>query len=100
MLRIDSYFSIETDLAGEMRSWPEFVDGFEYSVDLKDSATGEEVTVRFIEPKTDDDSPHVQIRSNQYGTLFDRVVGRTVFAMSAHTDDLMLMRWPDSKNSN
>jgi len=29
-----SYFSLPTDLAGEMRDWPEFVAGQEYSVDL------------------------------------------------------------------
>jgi hypothetical protein len=92
MLRIDSYFSLPTDLAGEMSVWPEFVEGLEYSVDLKDSATGEEVSVRSIEPETDDDSPHIQIRSNQYGTLFERAVGRTDFAMSAHTDNLMIAR--------
>jgi hypothetical protein len=95
MLRIDSYFSLDTDLAAEMSDWPEFVKGFEYSVDLKDSVTNEEVTVRLIEPKTDDDHPHVQIHSNQYGALFDRVAGRTVFAMSAHTDNLMVARGRD-----
>lgn len=78
-----------------MREWPEFVQGKDYSVDLKDTATGEDVSVRLIEPETDGDHEHVQIRSNLYGTLFDRVAGRTVFAMSAHTDNLMVMRWRD-----
>ena len=94
MLRIDSYFSLETDLASEMSAWPEFFEGIEYSVDLRDSVTGEQVSIRFIDPKTDDD-PHVQIRSNMYGVLFDRVVGRTVYAMSAHSDNLMVGRIPD-----
>ena len=75
-----------------MREWSEFVEGKDYSVDLKDTTTGEEVSVRLIEPETDEDHEHVQIRSNLYGTLFDRVAGRTIFAMSAHTDDLMVMR--------
>lgn len=78
-----------------MNTWPEFVEGIEYSVDLRDSVTDEAVSVRLIDPKTDDDHPHIQIRSNKYGTLFERVVGRAVFAMSAHTDNLVLMRWPD-----
>ena len=95
MLRIDSYFSLETDLAGEMRNWPEFIEGMGYSVDLEDKVTDESVSVRLIEPDTDDDHSHIQIRSNKYGALFERVVGRTVFAMSANTDDLRLMRWPD-----
>jgi len=33
-IHIVSYFSLPTDLAGEMRDWPEFVAGQEYSVDL------------------------------------------------------------------
>jgi hypothetical protein len=91
-IRIDSYFSNPTDLAGEMSGWTEFIAGSEYSVDLKDSATGEEVSVRLIEPETDDDREHVVIRSDRDGRLFDRVVGRVVFAMGANTDYLMVKR--------
>ena len=32
---VESYFSMPTDLAGEMRDWPEFVSGHGYSVQLK-----------------------------------------------------------------
>jgi hypothetical protein len=46
---IISYFSLPTDLAGEMRDWPEFVTGQDYSVDLKSSDSSETVTVRFVE---------------------------------------------------
>lgn len=94
MLRIDSYFSLPTDLASEMRSWPEFVEGIEYSVDLKDALTAEEVSVRLFEG-TENDLPHIQIRSNRNGLLFERVVGCVVFALSAHTDNLMVGRMPD-----
>jgi hypothetical protein len=31
-VHIQSYFSIETDLANEMRSWPEFTSGSGYAV--------------------------------------------------------------------
>jgi hypothetical protein len=48
-LRIGSYFSVETDLAEAMRSWPEFVSGTGYDVDLKDTSTTEAVTVRYVE---------------------------------------------------
>lgn len=95
MLRIDSYFSLPTDLASEMKTWPEYVEGSDYAVDLKDHVTGEEVSVRLIEPETDEDHAHVQIRSNVYGPLFDRVAGRTIFALSANTDNLMVMKWRD-----
>ena len=35
-LRIQSYFSLPTDLAAEMRAWPEFVSGEGYTVNLSD----------------------------------------------------------------
>ena len=48
-VHIRSYFSLPTDLAAEMRGWPEFVSGKEYSVDLKSVASGEVVSVRYID---------------------------------------------------
>ena len=52
-LLIWSYFSEPTDLAGEMRDWPEFVAGEGYSADLRNVATGEEVTVGYVEENKD-----------------------------------------------
>ena len=97
MLRIYSYFSLDTDLAGEMREWPEFVNGEGYSVDLKDVSANEEVFVRFFE--SPDSFPYVQIWSNNPGPLFERVVGRAVVALSAHSDNLMVDRYqfPESQ---
>ena len=37
-VNIDSYFSLPTDLAAEMRSWEEFVTGSEYNVTLHSAA--------------------------------------------------------------
>lgn len=91
VVNVYSYFSLETDLAGEMHDWPEFVSGEEYSVNLKDNSTGEEVVVRFIAPK-DGEHPRVKITSNTAETLFDRVVGRVIWSMSAHSDNLMVDR--------
>jgi hypothetical protein len=42
-LRIQSYFSLPTDLAAEIRDGPEFVGGSGYDVDLRWPATGESV---------------------------------------------------------
>jgi len=50
---IISYFSLETDLAGEMRDWPEFVSGRAYSVDLKSRDSDETVIVRYVEDGDD-----------------------------------------------
>lgn len=88
-LRINSYFAMETNLAGEMRSWTEFVSGNGYDVDLRDASTGEDVTVRFVERKED---AIVQITGTGAGPLFDRVAGRVVFAMSANSDSLLIDR--------
>jgi hypothetical protein len=82
-----SYFSLPTDLAGEMRDWLEFVEGEAYSVDLKSSVSGETVTVRLVDGW---DDAYVLVNSDDGGELFDRVVGRVVFALSAHTDYLQI----------
>ena len=96
-LRITSYFSIETDLAGEMRLWPEFVSGHGYDVDLKDSASGERVTVRYVER---DENGVVQIAGSGEGWLFDRVAGRVIHAMAAHSDHLMVDRSVTEPSTN
>jgi hypothetical protein len=89
VLRIASYFSVETDLAGEMRSWPEFVSGSGYDMDLRDASTQESVTVRYIESG---EEAHVHITGSGEGSLFDRVAGRVIHAMSAHSDSLFIDR--------
>ena len=82
---IISYFSLPTDLAGEMRNWPEFVSGAEYSVDLENAT--EKVSVRYIE---EEENAYVSVQGEGMGTLFDRVLGRVIYALSAHSDNLMI----------
>ena len=65
-VEILSYFSIETDLAGEMRSWPELVSGTGYD--------------------------YVEVRAIAEGPLFDRVLGRVIYALAAHSDNLQVWR--------
>lgn len=88
-LRIGSYFSLPTDLAAELGDCPEFLEGSRYDVDLRDAATGEFVSVRYIEHG---EEAHVFVTSTTGGSLFDRVAGRVVFAMSAQTDSLWIDR--------
>ncbi len=82
-----SYFSLPTDLAGEMRDWSEFVSGQKYTVDLKSLA--ETVSVRYVE---DGEEHYVSVSGEGTGTLFDRVLGRVIYALAAHTDELMIDR--------
>ena len=86
---IISYFSLETDLAGEMRDWPEFVSGRAYSVDLKSRDSDETVIVRYVE---DGDDRYVSVMGDGAGRLFDLVLGRVIYALSAHSDNLMVDR--------
>jgi hypothetical protein len=83
---------MSTDLATEMREWPEFVAGDGYSVDLKDDATSEAVSVRF---EVEEDS-YIKVSALSSGQLYDRVVGRVVHALSAHSDYLMVGRHASS----
>ena len=90
-LRIQSYFSLPTDLAAEMRDWPEFVSGEAYSANLLDVATGEEVSVRYVE---EEDDCYVIIRSSSPGPLLDRVAGRAVCSLIDHRDTLVVKGTP------
>lgn len=91
---IDSYFSIPTDLAGEFRSWPEFVSGSGYQVRMR-SSSGESVAIRYLETE---DAPRMTVESIGDGELFERVLGRALYALSAHSDTVCIRRVPDEPN--
>jgi hypothetical protein len=84
-VRIDSYFSLPTDLASEMQAWPEFVEGKEYAVTLR-TAT-EEVSTSL---EHDEGQPYVFVRGTGEGQLFYRALGLTLYALAGHSDDV----WP------
>ena len=90
-VHIQSYFSIETDLATEMRSWPEFRSGAGYAVELASPERTEAVSVVLVE-RTVDEGPYVRITASASGVLFDRVLGRVTYALAAHSDNLMIHR--------
>jgi len=89
-MRIYSYFSLPTDIAEAMRDWPEFVSGEEYSVELKDGTTGEQVTIQLMDAEEAETQPYVLIQSNQFGTLYEKAVGRAIIELLPHTDNLMI----------
>jgi hypothetical protein len=88
LLHIRTYDSIPTDLAGEMRSWREFVSGAAHTVHLRDERSGQEVSVCMRH--TSDDFPTVIVEGSSQGPLLDRVLGRTIQALSEHSDHLMV----------
>jgi hypothetical protein len=73
-----------------MKDWPEFVGGEDYTADLRDDASDEAVTVKLI--TAEDENPYVSVSGSGDGVLFDRVLGRVVYALSRHSDDLMVER--------
>ena len=74
-----------------MRAWPEFVVGEEYTVHLKNSESREVVDVILVEHP--DELPFVAVKSTNAGPLFDRVLGHVVYALSEHSDNLMVDRY-------
>jgi hypothetical protein len=90
-VHIFSYFSLETDLAAEMRSWPEFRSGAGYSVELASGDHAEAVSVRLVDG-TPDERAYVRVIGTAPGPLFERVLGCVTYALAAHSDDLMLDR--------
>ena len=92
-IHIQSYFSLETDLAEGFSHWPEFVEGKEYDV-LLESSDGEKVSTKYID-KTEDDirDQYVEIKSNRNGPLFQRALGHATYLLSQHSDNLMVHKW-------
>jgi hypothetical protein len=72
-----------------MRSWPEFLKGSDYNLDLISLDKIETVSVRFAE---EGESKFVRVSGARDGPLFDQVVGRVVYALSAHSDTLVVER--------
>jgi hypothetical protein len=93
VVRIDSYFSLPTDLAEEMKRWPEFVNGTDYSVKL--ASPTESVNIE-LQPENDEDARHVLITGVGEGSLFFSVLGCAAHAMAAHSDSVQLSRWENA----
>jgi hypothetical protein len=86
-VHILSYFSLDTDLAAEMRSWAEFVSGEGFNVRLASCSEAIEVQL-----EKEDEQKYVAVRGSGKGELFDRVLGRVIHALAAHSDNLMVDR--------
>lgn len=89
-VHILSYFSLPTDLAAEMRDWKEFVAGQEHSVELKDLNSGEAVSVKYVE---EGEEHYVSVAGSGSGSLFDKVLGRVIYALAGHSDNLMVDKY-------
>jgi hypothetical protein len=90
--RIDSYFSIPTDLAAEFSEWPEFATGRGYDVDLKSEL--ESVRIRLVpEDERGEDSKHVVVVGEGHGRLFEAALGCVIRAMCQHSDNLTVTQW-------
>ncbi len=85
-LHIRTYDSIPTDLAGEMRGWPEFVSGEGYTVHLRDPASGATASVVRTDPAND--LPTVIVEGTHRSSVLDRALGRVIQALSEHSDNL------------
>lgn len=85
---IRTYDSIPTDLAAEMRAWPEFITGENYTVHLQDLENGNEISVWMTDPS--DDFPTVIVEGPSRSQLLDKTLGRAIQALSEHNDNLTI----------
>ena len=97
-VRMRSYFSLATDLAAEMRSWPEFVGGAGDAVELASSDGAETVSIAHVD-EVDDPLDYVRVTASVAGPLFERALGRVIYAMAAHSDHLLIERSDDAAAS-
>ncbi len=74
---IDSYFSLPTDLAGELRGWPEFLAGEGYETSLRTETEDVSTSLR-----SDEGRPYVLVIGRGDGPLFYRVLGQCVYALA------------------
>lgn len=88
--RIDSYFSLPTDLAAALSGFPEFVSGEGYRAELH--SPREQVSVTY-HPAQDEDAAHVLVAGRGEGVLFLVVLGCAVHALSEHSDSVSVSRW-------
>jgi hypothetical protein len=73
-----------------MHTWPEFVRGSGYDVELE--SEHEHVSIKLVPPK-DDDAQHVIVEGLEGGRLFLLVLGAVIYAMAANSDEVWVMRW-------
>ena len=92
--RIDSYFSLPTDLASEMKDWNSYVSGSEYAVSLR--TADETVDIRLV-PAQNDDTQHVVVHGTGDGLLFSHALGAAIYALTAHSDNVSVCRWQDTE---
>ncbi len=90
-VKIDSYFSIDTDLAAAMRPMSEFVSGQGYNVRLTSKDGSSHVETRFV-PGTEDELPCLVVSANQDSELFHRVLGLVTYALADNSDNLQVTR--------
>jgi hypothetical protein len=94
-VNIDSYFSLPTDLASEMKSWSEFVSGSGSGYDVVLKTDSEDVLTSL---EHDEGRPFVLVSGKGDGPLYFRVLGLTLYALAGHSDDVwpQVMRWEGS----
>jgi hypothetical protein len=73
-----------------MRSWPEFVGGTEYDVELRSNAGI--VSVKLLREEENEDRPYVAVTGPASDSLFERVLGTVIYELAAHSDNLMVDR--------
>jgi len=91
-VRIDSYFSLPTDLSCELSGLPQYSLGAGYSVELK-SEVGSVVTE--LIPARDDDSEYVLVTGQNDESLFHIVLGIVVNTLSKNSDNVFISQWPE-----
>lgn len=91
-VRIDSYFSLPTDLSSELNELPQFSRGVGYLVELKSKAGG--VATELV-PACDHDNQYVLVTGENDESLFYIVLGIVVNSMSKNSDNVSVSQWPE-----
>jgi hypothetical protein len=88
-VHVISHFSLPTGLAQVMSQWPEFQTGTGYTACLCSLDGSEQVSVGLIEKE---EERYVAISVDRDGSLFFRVLGAVIYALGAHSDNLIVDR--------
>jgi len=83
-VEIFTYWSLDANLAVTLSALPEFLEGEEYNVHLRNPDGG---SIRIYVAYEDGDTPgYLAIDSNTTGPFLDRIIGRVSIEMAKHSE--------------
>ena len=83
-IEIFTYWTLDANLANTLSELPEFLEGEDYTVKLRDPGGG--VISIYVAKDDDESSGYLAIDSDRTGTFLDQIIGRVAIEMAKHSE--------------